>query len=60
MNYLEALSDIELADKAAKEVDDLCDGKKRWRMAVPVDFERDSDVLFAELIQRFRQTLEGR
>lgn len=50
------LSDEELAEACRKLVHDLCQtGGQRWRMSVPVDFNNDSDMLFCELINRFKE-----
>lgn len=58
-NPLEALTDQELADKVFAEISSLCGShssvRKRWLMSIPVDFRRDSDVLFGELLRRFQQ-----
>lgn len=58
-NPLEALTDQELADKVFAEISALCGShssvRKRWLMSIPVDFNRDSDVLFGELLRRFQQ-----
>lgn len=62
-DYLQTLSDQELADRVLQEIKALCGDNrmtkagfpsKRWTMSVPVDFDRDSDVLFAEMLRRYR------
>jgi len=52
---LSELSVEELLEKARNEISALCGSKgkrKDWRMTVPVDEERDSDVLFGEVLRR--------
>lgn len=56
-SYLTGLTDEELVQKTEDEISALCQGSKRWQMTVPVDFHRDSDVLFGELTRRFRDRL---
>ena len=62
VDTLRALTDQELADRVLAEIKALCGDNrmtkagfpnKRWTMSVPVDFDRDSDVLFAEMLRRF-------
>jgi len=49
------LSDTELCDAVVALVSRMCDtGARGWRMSVPVDTERDSDILVSELVKRFR------
>jgi hypothetical protein len=53
------LSDSELIDKCDDWVSSLAKtGGKSWCLRVPVDFKNDPDVLFAELINRFKATLK--
>ena len=48
------LSDSELVAKCSEWVSELCrSGGRAWTLHVPVDFTRDPDVLFSELIRRF-------
>lgn len=57
LDALEALPDSELLEKAWAEISALCGAdkgpQKRWTMSVPVDAERDSDVLFGEVLKRY-------
>lgn len=62
-DFLKGLTDQELAERVNQEIADLCGAgrmtragfpRKRWTMSVPVDFDRDSDVLFAEMLRRYR------
>lgn len=58
LDNLEALSNKDLLERAWKEISALCgsDGKpKQWTMSIPVDADRDSDVLFGEVLMRFRK-----
>jgi hypothetical protein len=49
------LSDEQLIEKCEKWIDSLCKtGGKSWTLRVPVDFNNDPDMLFTELIERFR------
>ena len=55
-------TDKELIEKGWDEISALCGsaGKpKRWTMTVPVDFNRDSDILFGEILKRFGLAKEG-
>jgi hypothetical protein len=53
------LSDAELIDRCSEWVDKLCkSGGQAWSLRVPVDFERDPDILISELIQRFKSERE--
>lgn len=54
--YFDEVPDAELVELASKAVDDLCSGKRRWTMTVPPD-RRDQDLIFSEIIRRFRATL---
>ena len=53
LDALKALPDDELLEKAWAEISALCGSnkgpQKRWTMSVPVNAERDSDVLFGEV-----------
>ena len=45
----------ERADEAARHIADLCQGKRRWTMTVPVDLERDDDVILSAVVGDARQ-----
>ena len=50
------LSDEDLVKKCAEWVDKLCkSGGSSWSLSVPVNFEKDPDVLFSELIKRYSE-----
>lgn len=52
------LSDAELIEKCESWIKDLCtSGGQKWSLTVPVDFNKDPDMLFIELINRFKQQL---
>ena len=55
MKRLEESSNKELLERAWAEITALCSGGKQWLMTVPVDADRDSDVLFGEVLKRFAQ-----
>ena len=60
MARLEGLSNADLLERAWQELGALCGcgsgGRtKKWLMSVPVDADRDSDVLFGEVLMRFAQ-----
>ncbi len=66
LDALKALPDDELLEKAWAEISALCGSnkgpQKRWTMSVPVNAERDSDVLFGEVLRRYaalEQRVEG-
>lgn len=49
------LTNEELILKCEFWIDSLCTtGGKAWCLRVPVDFKNDPDVLFMELIKRFK------
>jgi hypothetical protein len=53
------LSDQKLIDSCREWISKLCDsGGKEWTLGVPVDFNRDPDMLFSEVITRFKSTTE--
>ncbi len=53
------LTNEELIEKCYKWVSDLCKtGGKAWSLRVPPNFNNDPDILFCELIGRFRDTLK--
>ena len=51
------LTNDELVVRVRKELSSLCNSScsipKRWQMTIPVGFNRDSDVLFGEMLSRF-------
>lgn len=50
------LSDGELIERCEQWVHDLAEtGGERWTLSVPVNFNRDPDMLFIELGKRFGQ-----
>ena len=56
LDALEALGNKELIERGWKELSALCGADsrpKRWTMTVPVDADRDSDILFGEILMRF-------
>lgn len=57
LDALEALPDSKLLEKAWAEISALCGAdkgpQKRWTMSIPVDAERDSDILFGEVLRRY-------
>ena len=58
LDALKALDDGALLEKAWHELNALCgnvpgERRKDWIMHIPVDAERDSDVIFGEVLMRF-------
>ena len=56
LDALEALDNKALLERARKEIKALCGSEgrpKRWTMTIPVDADRDSDILFGEVLKRF-------
>jgi len=56
LTNLEELDNKALLERGWKEISALCGSKqtpKKWTMTIPVDADRDSDVLFGEILQRF-------
>lgn len=52
------LTDEVLIDKCYQWISDLCKtGGMAWTLRVPVDMERDPDILFTELISRYKCAL---
>jgi hypothetical protein len=50
------LNDEELINKCNDWISRLCEtGGRAWSLRVPVDFDRDPDVLFVELINRYKK-----
>ena len=43
---------LEAIEKAHNLVGDLAAGTKRWQMTVPVDMERDSDMILADALNK--------
>jgi hypothetical protein len=63
INELEEKSDEEVLELAREEIRALCGGigvPKKWMMSIPVDAERDSDVIFGEVLKRFKKLIEAR
>jgi len=53
------LNDLKLIEKCHEWIKKLCDtGGRSWSLRVPVDFNNDPDMLFAELIKRFENTIK--
>lgn len=48
------LSDKELVEAIHQLVSKQCKTGDAWLMTIPVDFNRDSDMLISELIKRFQ------
>jgi transposase len=54
MNKSQIERDTSLIKTARNMVNELCDsGGRSWTMRVPVDLERDHDMIFTRLINRF-------
>jgi len=56
MERLESASDHEILDRAWDELSALCGSHQRpkpWQMSIPVDADRDSDIIFGEVLRRF-------
>lgn len=50
------LSDDDLLEKCDEWIEKLCkSGGKDWCLSVPVNFNRDPDMLFVELMNRFKE-----
>ena len=61
MDELKGRSDEDVLELAWDEMSRLCGGKgppKKWTMTVPVDAERDSDIIFGEILMRFKKLIE--
>jgi DNA repair ATPase RecN len=53
------LSDQELSDSCREWISKLCkSGGREWMLSIPVSFNRDPDMLFSELITRFKSATE--
>ncbi len=51
------LTDLELADKCDGQISEMCKtGGRSFSMSVPVNFNSDTDMLFSELVNRFRKS----
>jgi len=48
---------LEKIDKAEQHVVDLCEGKAKWTMRVPVDEKRDSDCIIMGALTAMRNLL---
>ena len=54
------LTDLELIDACLEWNSKLAkSGGKAWCLQVPVHFDKDPDILFNEIIKRFKQTLNN-
>lgn len=54
------LSDEELITACNEWVSKLCNsGGQAWSMQVPVNFNKDPDMLFVELANRFKEACQG-
>lgn len=49
---------LEAIDRAWREVLRLCRGPRRWTMSVPVDQERDSDMVIGDALTAARRAIE--
>ena len=61
MDRLKAASDHEVLDRAWDELSALCGSRrtpKHWQMSIPVDADRDSDIIFGEVLRRFGKSVE--
>ena len=53
------ITDVELVDGCRKWVSKLCASKGGdWCLSIPPDFRRDPDMLFSELIRRYKELAE--
>ena len=62
MDELDRMTDKELLQRAWDELSALCgvNGRpKRWQMTIPVDYKRDSDIVFGEALRRWEYTLRN-
>lgn len=48
---------LDAIEKAEKHVHDLCDGSKKWTMRVPVDPDRDSDIIICDALAKARKII---
>jgi len=49
---------LQLIEKASNHIDDLCQGKKRWTMSVPVDEKNDSDCILQNALTEAKKLIE--
>ena len=49
---------LQLIEKASNHIDDLCQGKKRWTMSVPVDELNDSDCILQNALTEAKKLIE--
>lgn len=55
------MEDDELIAKAREMVNEPCQtGGRSWTMRVPVDLERDHDMVFTRLINRFEELAQAK
>ncbi len=60
MDRLKTASDHEILDRAWGELSALCGSRqtpKHWLMSIPVDADRDSDIIFGEALRRFGKSV---
>jgi len=58
LERLKAASDHEMLDRAWEELSALCGSRQRpksWQMSIPVNADRDSDIIFGEVLGRFAE-----
>jgi len=58
LDALKALDDGALLEKAWRELNALCGAipdvaRKNWTMTIPLDADRDSDIILGEVLIRF-------
>ena len=54
------LTDELLIAKSKQLIDELCrTGGRSWTMRVPVDFDKDHDMILSELVERFEACVKG-
>lgn len=54
------LDDDALIEKASQWVSKLCEsGGKDWTLNLPIDFNNDPDIIFNQLIRRFKKTKQS-
>ena len=61
LDTLETLPDGEVIERAWTELSALCGAgvpHKNWTMSVPVDADRDSDIIFGEVLKRFAKAID--
>ena len=60
MDRLNAATDHEILDRAWDELSALCGSRqphKNWLMTIPVDADRDSAIIFGEVLRRFGKSV---